>query len=565
MKFILRILLLLVFLAPLVGLGDAPAQSEKRSRAQSHYENLELFGAVYEHLMRNYVDELDPEEVIERAVEAMLAELDPHSQLLTEEIYEDLMTATQGEFGGLGIQIVVRDGYPTVVSPIDGTPAKRLGIRGGDQIVEIEGESTEGWRSSEAVKHLRGPKGSKVNIGIRRPGRDKILPFTITRDIIKIESVPYAFMLDEEAGVGYVRISNFARTTRSELDRRIRDLESRGMESMIIDLRFNPGGLLSAATDVSELFLEQGDLIVYTQGRLAQQNMSYYASGRAGRKWQSRPLVVLVNGSSASASEILAGAIQDHDIGVVAGQNTFGKGSVQTVFELGPKEALKLTTARYYTPSGRSIHRERTRDGALVEDGDIEDESGASAEIEEVYTTDAGRKVFGGGGIRPDLEIEPTLLSDFAVALERDAIFFHFVNDWLIEHDEPALDFVVNDEMVERLITIAEEREDLPGYFEDMELEMSRELFDENRDYLEEGIRREMVRRTHSNAEAYRVSLQQDGQVQKMIEILRENPTRDELFRAAQEMQQAQVAELEASQAEAEEAEQDDGDNGEVH
>jgi len=429
--------------------------------------------------------------------------------------------------------------------------------------VEIEGESTEGWRSSEAVKHLRGPKGSKVNIGIRRPGRDKILPFTITRDIIKIESVPYAFMLDEEAGVGYVRISNFARTTRSELDRRIRDLESRGMESMIIDLRFNPGGLLSAATDVSELFLEQGDLIVYTQGRLAQQNMSYYASGRAGRKWQSRPLVVLVNGSSASASEILAGAIQDHDIGVVAGQNTFGKGSVQTVFELGPKEALKLTTARYYTPSGRSIHRERTRDGALVEDGDIEDESGASAEIEEVYTTDAGRKVFGGGGIRPDLEIEPTLLSDFAVALERDAIFFHFVNDWLIEHDEPALDFVVNDEMVERLITIAEEREDLPGYFEDMELEMSRELFDENRDYLEEGIRREMVRRTHSNAEAYRVSLEQDGQVQKMIEILRENPTRDELFRAAQEMQQAQVAELEASQAE--EAEQDDGDNGEVH
>lgn len=558
MKFILRILLLLVFLAPLAGLSDAPAQSERRNsrtRAQSHYENLELFGAVYEHLMRNYVDELDPEEVIERAIDAMLEDLDPHSQLLTEEIYDDLMTSTQGEFGGLGIQIVVRDGYPTVVSPIDGTPASRLGIRGGDQIVEIEGESTEGWRSSEAVKHLRGPKGSKVNIGIKRPGREKILPFTITRDIIKIESVPYAFMLDEEAGVGYVRISNFARTTRSELDRKLDELESQGMKSMIIDLRFNPGGLLSAATDVSELFLDQGDLIVYTQGRLAQQNMSHYASGRSGRKWKQRPLVVLVNGSSASASEILAGAIQDHDIGVVAGQNTFGKGSVQTVFELGPTKALKLTTAKYYTPSGRSIHRERTRDGELVVDDGLEDETGAEAEIDEVYTTDGGRRVFGGGGIRPDLEIEPTLLTDFAVALERDATFFHFVNEWLIDHDDPGLEFQVTDPMVEELIAIAEDREDLPGYFEDMELEMSRELFDENRDYLEEGIRREMVRRTHSNAEAYRVSLEQDGQVQKVIEILRENPTPADLFRSAEAMQQKQVAELEAAQA-AEEAEQ---------
>lgn len=550
MKFFLRILLLLVVLSPMFGLSDAPAQSgdrgESRSNAKSHYENLELFGAVYERLMRNYVDELDPEEVIERAIDAMLEGLDPHSQLLTEEVYDDLMTSTQGEFGGLGIQIVVRDGYPTVVSPIDGTPASRLGIRGGDQIVEIEGESTEGWRSSQAVKHLRGPKGSKVNIGIKRPGREKILPFSITRDIIKVESVPYAFMLDEEAGVGYVRISNFARTTRHELDQKLSQLESAGMRSLIIDLRFNPGGLLSAATDVSELFLDQGDLIVYTQGRLAQQNMSYYASGRVGRKWQERPLVVLVNGSSASASEILAGAIQDHDIGVVAGQNTFGKGSVQTIFEIGPTKALKLTTAKYYTPSGRSIHRERTRDGEIVEHGELADVEGAEAEIDEIYTTDGGRTVYGGGGIRPDLEIEPTLLSDFAVALERDATFFHFVNEWLIDHEDPGLHFEVSDEMVNELISIAEGREELPGYFEDMELEMSTELFDENRDYLEEGIRREMVRRTHSNAEAYRVSLEKDGQVRKVIEILHENPTPEELFRAAEEMQKQQVAELEA-------------------
>jgi carboxyl-terminal processing protease len=564
MKFFLRILLLLLVVTPMVGLADAPAQSDRNSKARnarSQYENLELFGFVYEHLMRNYVDELDPEEVIQRAIDAMLEDLDPHSQLLTPEIYEDLMTSTQGQFGGLGIQIVVRDGYPTVVSPIDGTPAARLGIRGGDQIVEIEGESTEGWKSSQAVKHLRGPKGSKVNIGIKRPGRDKVIPFTITRDIIKIESVPYAFMLDEDAGVGYVRISNFARTTRSELEDKLSQLEKQGMESLILDLRFNPGGLLSAATDVSELFLDQGDLIVYTQGRLAQQNMNYYASSRAGRKWKSRPLVVLVNGSSASASEILSGAIQDHDIGVVAGQTTFGKGSVQTVFELDETRALKLTTARYYTPSGRSIHRDRSRDGELMDDEEEEqlaDDEGPETEIEEVYTTDAGRRVQGGGGIRPDLEIEPTLLSDFAVALERDAIFFHFVNEWLVDHEDPGLQFEVSDAMVEELITISEGREELPGYFEDMDLEMSRDLFYENRAYIEEGIRREMVRRTHSNADAYRVSIEQDGQVQKVVEILRDNPTPDALFKAAEAMQQAQIAE--AAELEAAELEAEDGE-----
>jgi carboxyl-terminal processing protease len=564
MKFFLRILLLLLVVTPMVGLADAPAQSDRDSKARnarSQYENLELFGFVYEHLMRNYVDELDPEEVIQRAIDAMLEDLDPHSQLLTPEIYEDLMTSTQGQFGGLGIQIVVRDGYPTVVSPIDGTPAARLGISGGDQIVEIEGESTEGWKSSEAVKHLRGPKGSKVNIGIKRPGRDKVIPFTITRDIIKIESVPYAFMLDEDAGVGYVRISNFARTTRSELEDKLSQLEKQGMESLILDLRFNPGGLLSAATDVSELFLDQGDLIVYTQGRLAQQNMNYYASSRAGRKWKSRPLVVLVNGSSASASEILSGAIQDHDIGVVAGQTTFGKGSVQTVFELDETRALKLTTARYYTPSGRSIHRDRSRDGELMDDDEEEqlaDDEGPETEIEEVYTTDAGRRVQGGGGIRPDLEIEPTLLSDFAVALERDAIFFHFVNEWLVDHEDPGLQFEVSDAMVEELITISEGREELPGYFEDMDLEMSRDLFYENRAYIEEGIRREMVRRTHSNADAYRVSIEQDGQVQKVVEILRDNPTPDALFKAAEAMQQAQIAE--AAELEAAELEAEDGE-----
>ena len=560
-----------VVLALLISVGsvlDVSAQSreerrDSRARARAHIESLELFGKVYERLVRNYVDELDPEDLIETAIEAMLEDLDPHTALLTEEVYDDLMVSTQGEFGGLGIQILIRDGYPTVVSPIDGTPAFRLGIRGGDQIVEIEGESTEGWRSSEAVKALRGPKGSQVTIGIKRPGREKVLPFTITRDIIKVESVPYAFMLDEDAGIGYVRISNFARTTRDELEDKLDELEAQGMHKLVLDLRTNPGGLLQAAKDVSEMFLEKGDLIVYTQGRLAQQNMNYYATSSEGKVWKSQPLAVLVNGSSASASEILAGAIQDHDIGIVVGQNTFGKGSVQTVFELSPTEALKLTTAKYYTPSGRSIHRDRDRNGELIEEEgvdlveDVQDDPELEEEPE-VYYTDMGREVYGGGGINPDVEVEPSLLSDFEVALERDATYFHFVNEWLIDHEDPGQDFEVTDQMFEVFWNIAEEREELPKYFEDMELEMSRELFEENRDSIASGIRREIVRRIHGNSASYRVSLERDEQVWKVVDLLRENDTPEELFRAAEEMRKQKLAE-------AAEEKKDETETAEVH
>lgn len=549
--------LVLAVLFALAPVSDALAQSreearDRRDRARARLESLELFGQVYERLIRNYVDELDPEELIETAIEAMLSDLDTHSTLLTEEVYDDLMTSTQGEFGGLGIQIVVRDGYPTVVSPIDGTPAFRLGIRGGDQIVEIEGESTEGWKSSDAVKVLRGPKGSQVNIGIKRPGREKIMPFEITRDIIKIESVPYAFMLDEDAGVGYVRISNFSRSTRDELEDKLDELEADGMTSLIIDLRTNPGGLLQAAKDVSEMFLEKGDLIVYTKGRLAQQNMSYYSTSNRGRVWKDQPLAVLVNGSSASASEILAGAIQDHDVGVVIGESTFGKGSVQTVFELSPTKALKLTTAKYYTPSGRSIHRDRNRDGSLIEEEGIDLTDADDVEAEpEVFTTDMGRKVYGGGGITPDVEIEPALLSDFEVALERDATYFHFTNEWLVGHEHTgAKNFDLTDPMFELFWEIAQEREDLPGFFEDMELEMSRELFEEHREEIAVGVLREFERREGGNAAAYRVNIERDDQVWSVVDLLRENPTREQLFEAAAEMRKQKIAEAEAAAAE---------------
>ncbi|PIE75932.1 hypothetical protein CSA17_04870, partial [bacterium DOLJORAL78_65_58] len=243
----------------------------------------------------------------------------------------------------------IRDHFPTVVSPIEGTPAYYMGIQGGDQIIEIDGESTRDFTSRDAVKKLRGPKGTSVNITIRRPGQEEPLPLTIVRDIIKVESVPYGFMMGD---IGYIRIQNFARTTHDELETKLKELTKQGMKGLILDLRFNPGGLLNAAQGVSELFLEKGRLIVYTKGRLRETNRSYYSEAR-GTVYNKVPIVVLVNGSSASASEIVSAALQDHDAGLVVGKTSFGKGSVQTVFSLDQDEALKLTTARYYTPSGR--------------------------------------------------------------------------------------------------------------------------------------------------------------------------------------------------------------------
>ncbi len=536
---------LALFVFPLVAqppVVQAQSREERRARAREVMESLETFGRVYERLTRNYVEELDPEELIEQAIEGMLSDLDPHTQLLKAEVYDDLMTSTQGEFGGLGIHITIRDDYPTVISPIDGTPASRLGIRGGDQIVEIEGESTRGWKSSDAVKVLRGPKGTDVNIVIRRPGSEKNLPFTITRDIIKIESVPYSFMLDEDAGIGYVRISNFARDTADELRQHLEELKAEGLESLIVDLRFNPGGLLQAARDVSELFLGRDQLIVYTEGRLAQQNMSYYSTSDDGKEWSEHPLVVLVNGSSASASEIFSGAMQDHDVGIVMGQTSFGKGSVQTVFELNATEALKLTTAKYFTPSGRSIHKERRRNGELVEAESDSLLDASNSEKRQVYHTDMGRVVYGGGGIAPDIEIEPTLLTDFGVAIERDATFFEYANRWLVDHPEPAEDFEVSDEMVAEFRALMDERERLPEYYEDMELEFDDQVFEDNLDFVKEGIRREIVRRVFGGEAAYRVSIEADGQVWKAVEILRENPTHEQLFEAAAEFQRKKLA-----------------------
>jgi len=433
-----RLLRTLILVPVLLAIASPSLAEDQVSRREAYYQNLKIISEVYERILENYVDEEDPKAIMEAAIKGMLDELDEHSNYLPPVTYEDLVMSTEGEFGGLGITINIRDHYPTVVSPIEGTPAYYMGIQGGDQIIEIEGETTYDFSSRDAVKLLRGKPGTKVNITIDRPGEENPLPFTITRDIIKIESVPYAFMMED---IGYVRVQNFARTTKDELRAKLDELTDAGMRGLILDLRFNPGGLLDAAQGVSELFLPKDDLIVFTKGRLRSQNRSFYSQTR-GKVYDQVPMIVMINGSSASASEIVSAAIQDHDAGLVVGQTSFGKGSVQTVFRLDEDEALKLTTARYYTPSGRSIHKDRPRHGEepLMTEVDSETEEaleaeeapleGDPAELEvqrfnkEKFYTDSGRVVLGGGGITPDIEIEQDFLSDFEVAVERDGVLF---------------------------------------------------------------------------------------------------------------------------------------------
>jgi len=284
-KFLIAISVILILTA---GAILVLAQERERKQKETAFESLDRFGEVFEKVLDYYVEELESEELINAAIDGMLKKLDPHSVYLDSYQYENLMIDTRGEFGGLGISIIVRDDFPTVLSPLEDTPAYSLGIQGGDVIVEIEGESTKGWKIEDAVKRLRGKPGTKVNITIAREGVEDSLHYTITREIIRVPSITYNDILD---GVGYVRISRFSEDTVAELEKVLNEMEAKGIKGLMIDLRSNPGGLLQAAKEVSELFLEHGKLIVYTKGRLKKNNREYYSE--SNRVHNNYPLVLL--------------------------------------------------------------------------------------------------------------------------------------------------------------------------------------------------------------------------------------------------------------------------------
>lgn len=527
----LAALLVVLFGAGFV-VGKSPATSDSASR------DLAEFVEVLDRVEKDYVDPVDTRKLVKGAIDGMMKDLDPFSQYMDKAMYADLRTVTQGHFGGLGIVISVRDDYPTVISPIEGTPAYSLGIQSGDVIVKIDGSSTRGLSNEEAVKKLRGPEGTDVTITIARAGVPES-DYTVRREEIRVKSVPYAF--EVAPGVGYLRLSTFSESTGEEVRAAVDRLERSGARSIVLDLRDNPGGLLSQAVDVTEAFVPRGSLVVYTKGRAAGADSKAYAQGDQPHTEQ--PLIVLSNGGSASASEIVAGAIQDLDRGLVVGTTSFGKGSVQSLIEFrGRGTALKLTTAKYYTPSGRSIHRDTwnksTRDlerefadGTLDDPAALDDASGddphaapADSAKRPTFRTRSGRLVHGGGGITPDEVVKADTLAALSREVERRGLFFKHAVRYAAAHPGATAPASVPPAMWSGFVALLEETK-TPYTAGQLAAE---------RPYLERGIRRELARRTggaRGDEAAFRVALEADVQLARAIELLGAARTPGELVR----------------------------------
>jgi carboxyl-terminal processing protease len=362
-KRVLLVVLVLVSASFLIGAGMA-----KRVLARGDdYENLRVFTEVLSLVQSNYVEDIDNKKLVEGAIKGLLKTLDPHTSYMPPEMYREMQVETEGHFGGLGIEITIRDDQLTVVSPIEGTPAYRAGLKAGDRIMKIDGEPTKDVSLLDAVRKMRGPRGTPVTVTIMREDFDTPKDFTITRDVIKIRSVAQRKLDDE---IGYIRLRNFHKTTADELEEALHDLEEQKITGLVLDVRNNPGGLLNQAVEVVDKFVGKDQLIVYTQGRVRNQNMRFTSKG--DRPHLEYPMVILVNGGSASASEIVAGALKDHGRGIVLGTQTFGKGSVQTIIPLSDGSGLRLTTARYYTPKGYLIQGNGITPDIKVENKPVE-------------------------------------------------------------------------------------------------------------------------------------------------------------------------------------------------
>lgn len=364
-----KIVIATVALFTVFAVGGLVVQKRCAAEGGNDYESIELFTDVLAIVKKSYVEEVDTKKLIYGAINGMLSSLDPHSSFMPPDMYKEMKIDTKGSFGGLGIEITIKDGILTVISPIEDTPAFRVGIKPGDQILKIDDRFTKDMGIMDAVKMMRGPKGSKVTLTIVREGFDKPKEFSIVRDIIQVKSVRFTTL---DNGYGYVRIAQFQENTDNDLAKALsalKDENGGSLKGLVLDLRNDPGGLLDQAVKVADHFIEEG-LIVYTEGREKDSRMQF--SARKGGTEPIYPMVILINGGSASASEIVAGALQDHKRAVIMGTQSFGKGSVQTIIPLTDDSGLRLTTARYYTPNGRSIQAKGITPDIVVERAEIQ-------------------------------------------------------------------------------------------------------------------------------------------------------------------------------------------------
>ena len=419
-----------VFMATLSALCIANAATDKKTPPGDFYDEVSRLNKVLSEVNRKYVENVNPTELTDAAINGIRNILDPHTTVFAPKDYESLRVSMEGKFGGVGITISLRDNILTVISPLSGTPAFKLGIRAGDRIRKIDGKETKGMSLDDAVNKLRGKIGTDVTVAIEREGVPDLMDFTITRAEIIVHAVPYYGMVTPE--IGYIKLATFSDKTTSDVENAIRGLQKQGMKKLILDMRYNPGGLLNQAIEISELFLKPGNVIVSTRGR-TQKTES--ASRRNPMLKSDVPMVVLVNQGSASAAEIVSGALQDWDRALIVGKTSFGKGSVQTIFPLdNAGNALKLTTAFYYLPFGRCINKPENgiKGLKLQEDEDIDEETAKTDSVKadtakrDTFYTNNGRMMFGGGGITPDVDVELDPMPWVVQVQERMAMYFKF-------------------------------------------------------------------------------------------------------------------------------------------
>ncbi len=479
-----------------VGSNSSLADSDIR-------ESLRQFSDVYDVVEQNYAEPVNPDKAIYNgAIPGMLRVLDPHSNFFDPKQYSLLREEQRGKYYGVGMQVGPRNNKVIVIAPFAGTPAYRVGIRPGDVIVAVDGKPTDNMNTSDVAELLKGPKGTVVKITVLREGTDKPIEFSVTRDEIPRYSVDLHFMI--RPGIGYMHVSGFQETTEHEVQEALDEMGD--LKGLILDLRQNPGGLLSEGVGVADKFLKKGAVIVSHHGRTSPEKVYRAAHGNGGKDY---PVVVLVNRGTASAAEIVAGAIQDHDRGLIVGENTFGKGLVQTVYPLSEDTGLALTTAKYYTPSGRLIQRDYNGISLYDYYYNHEAEDKDAAASREVKTTDGGRTVYGGGGITPDVKYESPKPNHFEDSLLQNYVFFNYAKHYVIgKHIQKS--FEVDDAVMQDFRKFLDQ-EKVP--YTDAELK-------ENDDWIRARIKSEIFVSEFGQQEGLRVSAEADPEVLKGLDLL---------------------------------------------
>jgi carboxyl-terminal processing protease len=512
-------------------MGDSAAAGASPPQTSPN-EFLSNFSEALEVIQENYAEDVGSDKLVYSAIKGMLRGLDPHSSFFEPKDFSKLREEQHAKYYGLGIRIraMFRDrGRVVIVEPPQvNSPAERRGLRAGDVITHIEGEAVDDWTQEEVVNHLRGPRGTTVNITVERPGIQDPLQFKVEREEIPLITVPYAFEI--RPGIGYIKIDRFSETTAKELREKINKLKINDLSGLVLDLRDNPGGLLNQAIDVADFFVPRSQLIVSTKGRMTGSARRYTAPSLEKVRI---PLVVLINRHSASASEIVAGALQDHDRALIVGETSFGKGLVQSVYTLENGTGMALTTAKYYTPSGRLIQRDysgSTLEYYYLSGGDVPEEKNR-----EVRETDSKRKVYGGGGITPDVVIAARELNRFEALLTSKDVFFEYARR-LTSGQVPGITSLQLPVKKEEVATPSQKNsgtppefditnailDDFKEYLQGRQVDFTNEDIQKNIDFIKRRIKQEVYTSSFGLQEGYKVAIQGDNQVIKALEVMPE-------------------------------------------